>query len=123
MQQGHFLTEAADLYLKMVQTDEATKTLHEAMKIAETLYAKDADGNDPNLAFKGVWPSTGLWWKCIQTAATISTALPEQLISSIPDPGIAAYERVAYGNSLLGRREFPELAEQHKDGGASVLSF
>jgi hypothetical protein len=123
MQQGHFLTEAADSYLKMVQTDEATKTLHESMKIAEKLYAKDADGNDPNLAFKGVWPSTGLWWKCIQTAATISTAIPEQLISSIPDPAIAAYERVAYANSLLGRTESPELAEQHKEGGASVLSF
>jgi hypothetical protein len=123
MQQGHFLTEAADLYLNMVQTDEATKTLHESMKVAEKLYARDADGNDPNLAFKGVWPSTGLWGKCIQTAATISTALAEQLISSIPDPGIAAYERVAYANSLLGRREFPEFAEQHKDGGASVISF
>jgi hypothetical protein len=123
MQQGHFLTEAADLYLNMMQTDEATKTLHETLKIAEKLYAKDADSSDPNLAFKGVWPSTGLWWKCIQTASTISTAFPEQLISSIPDPAIAAYERVAYANSLLGRREFPELAEQHKDGGASVLSF
>jgi hypothetical protein len=123
MQQGHFLTDVADLYLKMVQTDEAAKTLQETMKIAEKLYAKDADGNDPNLAFKGVWPSTGLWWKCIQTAATISTALPEQLISSIPDPGIAAFQRVAYANSLLGRRESPELAEQHKDGGASVVSF
>ena len=123
MQQGHFLTEAADLYLNMAQTDEATKSLQEAMKIAEKFYGKDADGNDPNLAFKGVWPSTGLWWKCIQTAANISAALPEQLISSIPDAGIAAFERVAYANSLLGRRESPELAEQHKDGGASIVSF
>lgn len=123
MQQGHFLIDAIDLYLKMAQIDEATKTLQETMKIAEKLYARDADGNDPNLAFKGVWPSTGLWWKCIQTAATISTALPEQLISSIADPGIAAYERVAYANSLVGRRETPEAAEQHKDGGASTVSF
>lgn len=123
MQQGHFLTEAADLYLNMAQTDEATKSLQEAMKIAEKFYGKDADGNDPNLAFKGVWPSTGFWWKCIQTAAKISAALPEQLISSIPDAGIAAFERVAYANSLLGRRESPELAEQHKDGGASIVSF
>jgi hypothetical protein len=123
MQQGHFLTEAADLYLKMAQTDEATKTLQEGMKIAEKFYGKDADGNDPNVAFKGVWPSTGFWWKCIQTAANISAALPEQLISSIPDPGIAAYERVAYANSLLGRIESPELAEQHKNGGASIISF
>ena len=123
MQQGHFLTEAADLYLNMAQTDEATKSLQEAMKIAEKFYGKDADGNDPNLAFKGVWPSTGFWWKCIQTAAKISAVLPEQLISSIPDAGIAAFERVAYANSLLGRRESPELAEQHKDGGASIVSF
>ena len=123
LQQGHFLTEAADLYIKMGQNDKAVNTLQETMKVAEKLYARDADGNDPNLAFKGVWPSTGLWWKCIQSAATISSALAEQMIDSISDPGIGAYERVAYANSLLGRRESPELAEQHKDGGASVVTF
>jgi tetratricopeptide (TPR) repeat protein len=120
---GHFLSNAADLYLMLGQSDEAAKTVEETMKTAEKLYARDSDAGDPNLAFKGVWPSTGLWWKCIQTATPISSALPEQLIAEIPDPEIAAYERVAYANSLLGRKESPELAEQHKEGGASVMSF
>jgi hypothetical protein len=103
--------------------DEARKTLQEAMKAAEKLYAKDTDASDPNLAFKGVWPSTGLWWKCVQTAAAISPQLPEELIGEIRDGEIASFQRVAYANSLLGRRETPEMAEQHKDGMASVVSF
>jgi tetratricopeptide (TPR) repeat protein len=123
LQRGHFLTDAADSYLKIGQVDEAAKTLQEAMKVTEKLYARDADASDPNLAFKGVWPSTGLWWKCVQAGAAISSKLAEQLLAAIPDPEIAAYERVAYANSLLGRRESPELAEQHKTGGASVVSF
>lgn len=123
LQRGHFLTDAADLYLKIGQVDEATKTLQEAMKAAEKLYARDADASDPNLAFKGVWPSTGLWWKCIQAGAAFSSKVAEEFLAAIPDPEIAAYERAAFANSLLGQRESPELAEQHKTGGASVVSF
>jgi hypothetical protein len=93
------------------------------MKVAERLYAKDTDASDPNLAFKGVWPSTGLWWKCVQTSALMSSELPDQFISLVPDEEIAAYQRTAYANSLLGYHESPEIAEQHKDGEASVFSF
>jgi hypothetical protein len=123
LQRGHFLIEIGDLYVQMDRPDDARKTLQESMKTAEKLYARDADANDPNLAFKGVWPSAGLWWKCVQSAASISPDLPEQLIAEIPDAEIATYERVAWANSLLGRREPPELAQQHKSGGASMVSF
>jgi tetratricopeptide (TPR) repeat protein len=122
-QRGQFLAQIADSYVQMKQFEDAKKTLQEAMKAAEKLYAKDTDADDPNLAFKGVWPSTGLWWKCVQTAAAISPGLPEELIAEIGDTEIATFQRVAYANSLLGRRETPELAEQHKDGMASVMSF
>lgn len=123
LQRGHFLIEISDLYVLMDRPDDARKSLQESMKTAEKLYAQDADANDPNLAFKGVWPSTGLWWECVQSAATISPDLPEQLIGEIPDAEIATYERVAWANSLLGRRESPELAQQHKNGGLSIVSF
>jgi len=123
LQRGHFLIDITDLYLQMDRPDDARKTLRESMKTAEKLYAQDADANDPNLAFKGVWPSAGLWWKCVQSAASISPDLPEQLMAEIPDAEIAAYERVAWANSLLGKRESPELAQQHKNGGASMVSF
>jgi hypothetical protein len=123
LQRGHFLIEIGDLYVQMDRPDDARKTLQESMKTAEKLYARDADANDPNLAFKGVWPSAGLWWKCVQSAASISPDLPEQLIAEMPDAEIATYERVAWANSLLGRREPPELAQQHKSGGASMVSF
>jgi hypothetical protein len=122
-QAGRSLSQAVELYLRLGRPAEARSALSEVLKAAEKLYKQDSSGDDPNLAFKGVWPSTGLWMKCVQLADTISPGLSEQVIAEIPDSEIATYQRVAYANSLLGRKEFPESAEQHKNGLATIMNF
>ena len=73
------------------------------LKAADKLYARDTDSDDPNKAFKGTWPSADLWRKCVQVAAKISPALAEEIIGEIPDPEIAASEKVAFASSLIGQ--------------------
>ena len=120
---GRLLIEVVELYVRLGRREQARNTLLEVTKAAEQLYKKDSDANDPNLAFKGVWPSTGLWMKCVQVADSISPYLAEELIANISDLEIASYQRVTYANSLLGVPNSSEMAEQHKGGGSTITSF
>ena len=117
------LIEAIGLYVRLGRREQARSVLLQVAKAAEELYKKDSDANDPNLAFKGVWPSTGLWGECVEAANSVSPDLAEQIIGNIADPEIASYMKVSYANSLVGRKENPEMAEQHKGNGAFITSF
>ena len=91
------------IYLDLGDQDGAKKALKVVLKAAEKLYAHDTDGDDPNKSFKGTWPSTDLWRKCVQVAAKMSPAYAEEILAEIPDPEIAASIKVAYAASLLGQ--------------------
>src|SRR6266700_1404280 len=78
-------------------------------KAAEKLYPTAPDADDPNRAFKGTWPSADLWRQCIQIAGKVSPSLAEEIIAEIPDPEIAAAQKIAFANSLLGPSGQPEL--------------
>ncbi len=71
-------------------------------KKAEDAYAIDTNADDPNEAFKGDWPSSGLWQQCVKTAAKLSPQLVQDILTGIPDPDIAAFEKVGYAKTLLG---------------------
>ena len=90
------------MYIRLGDDEAAKKAIKAMVKAAEKLYARDTDDDDPNKAFKGTWPSADLWRKCVQAAAKISPALAEEIITEIPDPEIAAAQRVAFASSLLG---------------------
>jgi len=90
------------IYIGLGDEQAAKKAIKAMVKAAEKLYARDTDDDDPNKAFKGTWPSADLWRKCVQAAAKISPALAEEIITEIPDPEIAAAQRVAFASSLLG---------------------
>ncbi len=79
------------------------------LKAAEKLYAHDVDADDPNKSFKRTWPSADLWRKCVQAAAKISPAFAEEIIAEIPDPEIAAAQKVAFASSLLGVSSEPVI--------------
>jgi hypothetical protein len=96
------LANLPELYMALGEEDEAKKVLGAVLKAAEKIYAHDTDADDPNKAFKGTWPSSDLWRKCVQVAAKISPALSEEIIANIPDPDIAAAQKVAFASSLLG---------------------
>ncbi len=100
--QAKMIDDAAAQYLEIGDEDGAGKTLKEAVQIAEKLYAKDSDTDDPNRAFKGGWPSTNQWRRCVQTEARFSPNTAEEIIAGIRDPEIATFEKIYFATSLLG---------------------
>lgn len=102
LMRGDALVQEAELYLSIEANDFAKKALEDAAKEAEKLFSSEADERDPNVAFKGTWPSASLWWRCVQVGAKISPAFVEGIIAGISDNDIAGFERVAYADSLLG---------------------
>jgi hypothetical protein len=100
--QARNLGNAAEEYLEIGDEDDAHKTVEEAVQVAEKLYTKDTDNEDPNQDFKGVWPSTQLWRRCIEITARFSPSAAEEIIANIKDPDIATFEKIYFANSLLG---------------------
>jgi hypothetical protein len=111
------LLEVAEKYHTLDDADNAKSTLLEASKSVEELYKKDSDLGDPNLAFKGNWPSTQLWGKCLKLAAQISPPVVEQMMSDVPDPEIGSFLKIMLANGLLGTPRSDRgttVAEIHK---------
>jgi hypothetical protein len=121
-QEMQTLAEVPELYFKMGEADSAKKSLSPMLKSAERLYTQDTNADDPNKAFKGTWPSSNLWRKCVQAAAKISQALAEEIISQIPDPEIAGALRISFASALLGISADPTIVSScHKNG--SMFNF
>ena len=95
------LANLPKIYVDLGDEDGAKKAVKALLKAAEKLYAHDTDADDPNKAFKGTWPSADLWRKCVQAAAKISPVFAEEVITEIPDPEIAAAQKIAFASSLL----------------------
>jgi hypothetical protein len=114
------IADVPKIYLDLGDEDGAKKSLKSMVKAAEKLYTHDTDADDPNKAFKGTWPSADLWRKCVQVAAAISPALAEEIIGEIPDPEIAAAQKVAFASTLLGQTSgVPILVSDCRKNGSS----
>jgi hypothetical protein len=112
-----FLAEVPDFYLKLGDEDGARSAIKDQVKVAEKLYAIDSDAGDPNLAFKGAWPSSNAWRNSIQQATKVSPAFAEEILAQIPDPDIAGFQQVMYANTLLGaEKSSVAVIEWHKGG-------
>jgi hypothetical protein len=115
--QALILAEVPDFYLKLGDEDGARGAIKDQVKLAEKLYAIDSDAGDPNLAFKGAWPSANTWRNGIQQAAKVSPAFAEEILAQIPDPDITGFERVMYASALLGAEKSSiAVVEWHKGG-------
>jgi hypothetical protein len=124
LSQQSTMAELPKIYLDLGDEEGAKKALKSMLKAAEKLYAHDTDSDDPNKAFKGTWPSADLWRKCVQVAAKISPALAEEIIGEIPDPEIAASEKVAFAGSLLGAGGEPVIVSDCRKNHSSYnVSF
>ena len=99
--QFDMLAGAGDDYLKLGNTDSAKKVVDQGFKLAEELYGTDTDADDPNQAFKAIWPSTSAWRRFIALATRISPQTALQAINNIPDPEIQSLETIALADSLL----------------------
>ena len=120
------IADVPKTYLELSDEDGARKSLKAMIKAAEKLHAHDTDADDPNKAFKGTWPSADLWRQCIQIAGKISPTLAEEIISGIPDPEIAAAQKIAFANALLGssaQRDPMIVGDCRKNGSSYNTSF
>jgi hypothetical protein len=116
-QQGMAFTDVPELYLAIGDKEAAKTALKSLSKIAERVYSQDTNPDDPNLAFKGVWPSSRLWRSGVQTAEKVSAELAAEIIAAIPDEDISAFQNITYASSLLNAPTFPATwAERHKNG-------
>jgi hypothetical protein len=115
--QAQILAQVPEIYLRLRDVTDARNSLTELVKVAGKLYEQDSDSDDPNQAFKAMWPSTNLWGHCVALAAQLAPSPAEEIIEQIPDPDIKIFEKVAFANSLVGAG-FPRIStiEKHKDG-------
>lgn len=114
---------AAD-YVELGDMENARSALLEASRKVEAMYAKDSDASDPNLGFKGNWPSTQFWGRCLQVGSKISIPAVEELIAGIPDPEILSFEKAMFANGLLGVSHGSlDIVELHKDGKYHYMSM
>jgi tetratricopeptide (TPR) repeat protein len=115
--QARMLAELPEIYLRLGDQDEARNSLNELVKIAGKLYAEDSNLDDPNQAFKGMWPSANLWRHCVAVAARLAPTPVEEIMQEITDIDIKAFERIAFANSLLGADTPPlSIVEKHRNG-------
>ena len=111
------------MYLNLGDQDGARKAVKALIKAAEKSYASDTNADDPNKGFKGTWPSADLWRKCVQASAQISPTMAEEIIADIPDPDIAAAQKLAFASSLLGvAGEQVFVGECHQSGSSFSVS-
>lgn len=123
MTQGRFLDEAVSEYTEIGDLESAESSLKEALKVPEKLYAEDTDSDNPNRAFKGAWPSTHQWRRCVQLGTKLSAPMVEAIISGIRDADIATFQKVYFASSLLGVTSGPaSVAVITKDQG-KFMSF
>lgn len=122
--QARTLTVVPNFYIEVGDMEEARSSVKDLMKLADKLYARDVDSSDPNLLFKGVWPSTALWRRCVQFAAKISPEFAEEIVAQVPDVEIQTFERVNYGATLAGGEPFhASMIEWHKGGRHAGVMF
>ena len=65
-------------YILILQDDYRKVTF---LNCLTGLYAKDRENGDPNQVFKGAWPSTNQWRRCVQITARFSPSAAETFIS------------------------------------------
>jgi hypothetical protein len=122
--QARLLFVVPNFYVEVGDLEEARNSIKELMKLADRLYARDTDASDPNLVFKGIWPSTALWRRCVEFAAKVSPAFAEEMLAQVPDAEIASFERVTYGGALAGAPPFQaSIVEWHKGGRHNAVMY
>ncbi len=100
--QVQLIGDVPNIYLELGDQQGTRDAVRDLLKLADGLYARDTNSDDPNLAFKWRWPSTAMWRRCVQAAAQVAPDFAQTVIAEITDPEIATFEKVYYANSLVG---------------------
>ncbi|MBZ5511462.1 MAG: hypothetical protein LAN70_09875 [Acidobacteriia bacterium] len=100
-QQVMSLSTAADIYLKMGETDDAKGVIEKGLAAAESAYKKDSNADDPNKALKAYWPSAEAYRGMLRLAVRISPVWAANLVKEISDPEMKVVAQIAMAASLL----------------------
>lgn len=90
----YFAIQAGQLWVNLGDNDGANSALKVAMAGASDVYENDANPDNPNLALKLYWTSTGSWRDVIALAAKISPQAALEAVKQVPDDEIRAMEEV-----------------------------
>jgi len=102
LDQARFLAVAADVDIKIGETDSALKVINRGFDTAKKFYQQDGDNENPNAAWKAYWPSTAVWRVFTLLAARISIDKALESVQQIDDPEIRVLDSVSLANDLLG---------------------
>lgn len=121
-QQAQVLTAAGRLYLRMNDDEGVQNLLKQGMRLARERLAKDADSDDPNLAPKSNWPSTGMYRQLLTLAADVSPRLALELLAEIDDEEVQLTQRVALAAAWLGASPGAVITmDRRKRGGTNTF--
>jgi hypothetical protein len=100
--QRDYYADGIDIAVRIDEIELARRLLKGGMDEAEALRRKDTDANNPNVAFKGWWPSAAVLTRLVQSASRISPQTALDTIAEISDPELHALCEVTLANSNLG---------------------
>ena len=100
--QRDYYADGIEIAVHIGEIELAKRLLKGGMDEAEALRRKDIDANDPNLAFKGWWPSAAVLTRLVQSASRISPQTALDAIAEISDPELHALCEVTLANVNLG---------------------
>ena len=113
--QAHELVEAAKLYLKLGEADDARKALDSASSRANNAIKADANAEDPNRALKAYWPSAVAWQSILRTAEQISPAFARKLSTDISDDEIRVLAQIALADEMAGAPAGRVIVSEKRD--------
>ena len=118
MRRGQQITS---LYLQLGDTDKAKNSLEQSLAVADRLYKKDSNADDPNRAPKGYWASTDGYRVILMNAQQIDPAWATTLLKEIPDDGIRVFNEIAMANAISGKpTSGSQIMSSFKNGGVST---
>jgi len=99
--QLHYYLAASDMYVQLGDNSSAKETIQKGLALADKLYRKDSNPDDPNKAVKVFWPSTNAYSRLVWKAAQISPHWALTLLGEIDDREIRVAAEAAIASALF----------------------
>ncbi len=117
------ISNAADTYLQMDDTDAAKKMVEKGLKAAAAAYEEDSNADNPNKALKAYWPSANAYSSMLRLAGKIAPTWAFTLLKEISDPEIKANAEIALATAWLGVSAGTQMTQSaHKNGNMMSIS-
>ena len=121
-QQMMAIQQISNVYVQLGDTDKAKSALESGLGVADRLYKKDTDGDNPNQAPKAYWASTNGYRAVLADAQKIDPAWATNLLKEIPDDGVRVFNQIAMANAISGGRTGDvQIISKFKNGGTQMM--